>query len=428
MRVVALAILSLAVSSRALAQSPPPLTPNGAMAEAMLHNAELAALRQEYDVARAAPAQERFLMPPMFETQIWGWPLTTLNPARTNMYMFLGEQQIPGRGKRDARVRVGERDAAIAQRRIAARANEILADVKRTYFDLASARETLGVYDRQLALVHDVAQAATARYAAGRTGQSDTVMAIGELARLQSDQITWREQARMAETKLNALLGRPAIAEAIEPLTTSAPSVAPPGGDFARLAITRHPMLAVADAEIAREEAELARLRGDRRPDFVVGGGYMLQPGGAGAWTARGGLTWPNAPWSRGKLTAEIDVQARRVEAARVRRAALIVQVRQIVQEGIVHVEAAQRRLDLLDATVLPHAEHEFGLARVTYVSSGGDFGAVISGERRLLAAAVDRAVAVLDVQRALAELDSATGAPPDMDAAQAMSATEGVR
>lgn len=28
----------------------------------------------EYEVARAAPAQERFFAPPMLERQIWAWP------------------------------------------------------------------------------------------------------------------------------------------------------------------------------------------------------------------------------------------------------------------------------------------------------------------------------------------------------------------
>jgi hypothetical protein len=39
----------------------------------------------------------------MFETQIWGWPITTLNPIRTDMYMFMAEQELPGKGKRAAR-------------------------------------------------------------------------------------------------------------------------------------------------------------------------------------------------------------------------------------------------------------------------------------------------------------------------------------
>ena len=66
--------------------------------------------------------------------------------------------------------------------------------------------------------------------------------------------------------------------------------------DAVNAALERHPTMALAAAGIAREEAELARLQGERRPDFVVGGGYMLMPGDAGAWTARAGITWPKRP------------------------------------------------------------------------------------------------------------------------------------
>lgn len=63
-----------------------PLTLSGAITEALERNPELQALRREYEAARTAPLQERYLAPPTVETQIWGWPVTTLNPIRTDMY------------------------------------------------------------------------------------------------------------------------------------------------------------------------------------------------------------------------------------------------------------------------------------------------------------------------------------------------------
>src|SRR5688500_3411089 len=121
--------------------SPAALTLREAVSQALERNAELVALRRAYDAARAAPAQEAYLAPPMFETQIWGWPVTTLNPTRTDMYMFMAEQELPGRGKRAARLLVGEREADMSRQQIAVRANVILANLKQAYVDLAVARE-----------------------------------------------------------------------------------------------------------------------------------------------------------------------------------------------------------------------------------------------------------------------------------------------
>ena len=54
-----------------------PLTLDAALDEALAKNPMLIALRKQFEAARLRPAQERFLMPPTFEAQIWQWPIST---------------------------------------------------------------------------------------------------------------------------------------------------------------------------------------------------------------------------------------------------------------------------------------------------------------------------------------------------------------
>src|SRR6266581_4340948 len=61
----------------------PPLTVSAAIDEALQRNPTLIALRSQFEAARQRPGQELFLMPPTFETQIWQWPLTSVNPLDT---------------------------------------------------------------------------------------------------------------------------------------------------------------------------------------------------------------------------------------------------------------------------------------------------------------------------------------------------------
>ncbi len=301
------------------------------------------------------PAVERYLAPPSFEAQIWAWPITTLNPIRTEMYMFTMEQVLPGRGKRTARELVGGRDADVARREITVEANAILDQVRQSFAALALARETLVIYDRQVPVLRDLAEAATVRYASGHGEQHDTVTPLIALTRLQSSVITWRTRARTEEARLNALLGRD-VDLPVEPLLPLIVTAVPFDAETA--ALERHPAMALATAEIAREEAELARLQGERRPDFVVGGGYMLTPGDAGAWIAKAGVTWPNAPWSRRRLDAEIEVQALRVSAATARRDAVASGIRRGVSRGAGPDcrRARARRTDLVDAAAARRA------------------------------------------------------------------------
>ena len=96
-------------SCRRAGMASEPLTLNAALDEALQRNPDLKVLRREYDAALAVPAVKRYLAPPSFEAQIWAWPVTTLNPIRTDMYMLTMEQVLPGRGKRAARELVGGR-------------------------------------------------------------------------------------------------------------------------------------------------------------------------------------------------------------------------------------------------------------------------------------------------------------------------------
>jgi outer membrane protein, heavy metal efflux system len=384
-----------------------PLTLRAAIAEALERNPEVQALRHEYEAARAAPAQERYLAPPMLETRIWGWPVTTLNPVRTDMYMFMAEQELPGRGKRAARTLVAEREADTARQQAAARANEVRNEVQQAFVDLAVAREIGSLYERQAPVLQDIAEAATLRYATGQTGQHHTVTALVELTRIERDRIATDERAQLAEARLSTLLGRPAD-QPVEPLVAIANTVDVMGAE--QVALERHPELSLADALIRREEAELARLRSDRRPDFVIGGGYMLTPGEPGAWTARAGITWPNAPWSRGRLTATLALQEKRLEAAKSRREVAATRVRQRVREAVVRLAAAERQVRLIDSAVLPQIEHAFEIASLAYQQGEGAFGDVLESRRLLLTTQIERAEARANVGRAQADLAAAVG------------------
>ncbi len=385
-----------------------PLTLNAALDEALQRNPDLIALRRDYEAALAVPAAQRFLAPPSFDAQIWAWPVTTLNPIRTDMYMFTGEQVLPGRGKRAARELVGGRDADIARREITVQANDVLDEVRQAFAGLALARETLVIFEHQLPVLRDLAEAATVRYASGHGEQHDTVTPLVELTRLQANVITWRTRARSEETRLNALLGR-MVDRPIEPLLPMVVTAVP--FDAVSAALERHPAMALATAEITREEAELARLVGERRPDFVVGGGYMLTPGDAGAWTARAGITWPNAPWSRTRLDAEIEAQALRITAATARRDAVASRIRRGVHEAEVQMDAARQRAELILSTLLPHVEHALEVSRAGYSAGRAEFGDVIDAQRMVLDMQVEYAAARGAVAVAFAGLDRAIGA-----------------
>ncbi len=404
----------------------PPVALADLIGEALERNPALIALRQQADVVRQRPAQSRFLDAPMVEAQVWQWPFNSINPTDTNMYMFMVTQDLPGRGKRELRAAVAQQDVALADSDICIRVRDVVNAIKQSYAALFIARKAIQIHLDSVGLLRQIADVSQAKYSTGRISQQDVLKPVVELSRLHTDIITFDEQAKLASARINALLNRP-------PETPLGPLVDPPlqavlpaTADLQRQAIERQPELQRVRTEVARAEAELASVRSDYKPDFTIQGGYMLMPRMTDAWSARVGISWPKAPWSRGKIDARVTEQMTAVQAAKVRVAALESAVRLGVQEAYVRARSAQDRADLLRTTILPQSQQTLEVSRVAYQTDRVDFQTLIDNERVMLEVNLDYFRALSDLAQALADLERAVGTDLPTAAPSAPLAQEG--
>ena len=388
----------------------PPVSLAELLQEAIEKNPELAVLRAQVGVMRQRPAQQRSLDAPMAEAQIWQWPFNSINPADTNMYMFMVTQDLPGRGKRQLRANVAEKDVALAEDDIVIRAREVVNQVKQAYAALFIARKAIQVHLDSVELLRQIADVSQAKYTAGRISQQDVLKPVLELSRLHTDIIMFDEQAKLATARLNVLLNRmpeTPIGPLIEPQEQT---VLPATADLQRLALERQPELQRARTEIERAEAELASVRSDYKPDFSIQGGYMLMPRMTDAWMGRVAITWPKAPWSHGRIDARLAEQTAAIQAAKARSQATESMVRLAVQEAYVRAKSAQDRAVLLRTTIRPQSQQTLEVSRVAYQTDRVDFQALIDNERVLLDGNLDYFRALSDFTQALADLERAVG------------------
>src|SRR5881398_3421938 len=246
----------------------PPVSVHALLSEALERNPELAALRQQITVARQRQNQERGLNPPMAEATIWQWPINTLNPANTNMYMFMLGQELPGRGKRDLRAAVAEKDLALAATDVTIRARQIVNEIKQAYASLFIARKAIDVHLSSVELLREIADVSQTKYTTGRISQQDVLKPVVELSKLHNDIITFDEHANLATARLNALLNRSPetpIGPLVEPAEET---LVPATADLQRLAIEHQPELQRARVERERADAELAVAKREHKPDF----------------------------------------------------------------------------------------------------------------------------------------------------------------
>lgn len=388
----------------------PPLTLDAALEEAVERHPTLIALRRQFDAARHRPAQERFLMAPSFDAQIWQWPINTLNPLNTNMYMFMVGQDIPGFGKRQLRVSVVEKDVALAENQIAVRAREVIDQVKRTYAELYLSRTAIDINLASVDLLHQFADISEAKYVTGRISQQDVLKAVVEISNVREELVMLDERAQRAEAQLNTLLDRLPGAP-IGPLAEPRERVLLPAADeLQRLALENQPELQTARLEIERAEAALAVAEREYKPDFFVRGGYMLMPRDTDSWTLMGGVTWPSAPWARGRLDARRAEALADVEAARAQQRAVENALRLAVQDAYVRVRAAEQRAALLRTSIVPQSNQALEVSRIAYQTDRVDFLALIDNQRALLDAQLSYHRALSDLEQARADLERAVG------------------
>jgi outer membrane protein TolC len=340
--------------------------------------------------------------------------------------MFMVTQDLPGRGKRQLRAAVVEKDVALAESDIAIRARDVVNQVKQAYASLFIARKAIQVHLDSVDLLRQIADVSQAKYTTGRISQQDVLKPVVELSRLHTDIIMFDEQARLASARINVLLNRPPetpIGPLVEPQEQT---IVPATADMQRLAIERQPELQRARIEIERAEAELASVRSDYKPDFSLQGGYMLTPRMTDAWMGRVGITWPKAPWSRGKIDARVAEQAAAIQAAKARAQAMENAVRLAVQEAYVRAISAQDRALLLRTTIKPQSQHTLEVSRVAYQTDRVDFQALIDNQRVLLDVNLEYFRALSDFTQALADLERAIGADLPAGTSATLIAKEG--
>jgi outer membrane protein TolC len=234
---------------------------------------------------------------------------------------------------------------------------------------------------------------------------------------LHDDIIMLDQDTKVATAKLNMLLDRP-IDAPIGPLEapheqTLLPSLA----DLQAEALDRQPEIQGARLAVERAEAALAVARREHKPDYSVQAGYLVMPHQTDAVLARVGITWPDAPWSRGRTDARVREAAAYIEAAKARQRSMENALRFAVQEPYLRVKAAEKRAALLRTTIVPQSQQTMDVSRIAYQTDRVDFLALLDNERVLLNTQLDYYRALSDFEQAMADLERAVGTEisPDM-------------
>jgi outer membrane protein TolC len=363
----------------------PPLHLADAIAFARKHHPSLAGATARVTAARQGAEVARSLMPPMFDATIWQWPVTSFNPGDVNMYMFMLEQELPGKGKRDLRAAASARTADRMAADAAVRTRTIESGVIEAYAALrASGREIAATRAAQ-PLANELVQATEAAYASGRGTQASVVRAGLAETELSERLVMLQADADMRRVGLNAAMGRDPSTPIGALDDTEPGALVPPLQVLLDRAGDTHPELLAARAGIAEAEAGADVAKAEGKPDWVVQGGYMLMPGEAGAWTARVGVTWPSAPWVKKRVSASATEADALAQAARADLETSRQQIARMIAEARVSLVGTLARLAVVRNTMRPQTAHIVEASRLAFASGQLPLSEVLDAQRMQL-------------------------------------------
>ena len=335
------------------------------VAEALAQNPDLQALQEALVASRARPEQANALPDPMFSVLYVndGWAPSLGQQAMTTLG-FMGSQTLPWPGKRDLREKIAKQDAVAPAERLERQRLAVVAGVRRAFWSLVLAEESLGVLHEQADVWKEAEGVARARYAVGQGAQQDVLRAQLEITRF--EQLRAEQEAdiesRLAE--LSRLVGSEVRRDCVIGVHLSP---RPEPRDLATLqaqAEATLPELRAGAAGVERERLAIELAQRDFKPDLAVQAGYMNRGGLDPMWQAGVGITLPLYRARRHAAVAEAEA-GRRAVALQVE--AVRAQIRYRTRERDAQLRAAERMAAVYADGLLPQARLSYEASIASY-------------------------------------------------------------
>jgi outer membrane protein TolC len=408
---------------------PPPANLQEIVLYALEHNPEIQGAEHNAHAKANRVAQATSLADPMLSTKTMPTPLML---ADGNQVFILGvDQELPVPMKLDRRGQMALDELRMALHDLRAVEQRVIADVKRTYFELFVIDRTTALSLENKEVMRGLTDVARSQSSAGKREQQDVLRAQVELASLDGELIELRQRRTSSLAMLNNLLNRPG----------DTPVDIPAGYDLRRVSARLDRLLAKAadvnpelgrlQEQIRRDEAavELAKLA--YWPDFKVGFEWMameprrpfipppdpntgvrpnfdnMSTSGTDMWAINVAINLP--VWFE-KIESGIREARHALSSSRQEYAAAQNMVAYRVRDALARVHSQCELAQLFADTIIPQAKQTYDVSLVGYTSGTSDFEALIINWQKWLAFRTQYFRALGELERSVADLEQATG------------------
>ena len=377
--------------------------------EALIRNPEIQAARKQWEASTNQIAQARSLDDPILSVHLWNFPQNfNLTQAQNNIFGL--SQNLPFPGKRALKGEVASRSAEMTEQALRAKERELIARLKRAYYDLFLAHKSIQIHHEQVELLRQFVEIANAKFRTGKGSQSDVLKAQVELSMLHQQLPVLEQRRETGAALLNTLLDR----DPLSPLgIPQEPSLMPLGttiDELHRLALNARPELKAAELAVQHKEQSRALAQRQYYPDFNVQFQRFQNFQANDGFGAYAAMTIPFAFWTKPKYDAGVQEATASVEAVRAQQHTLENLTRFQVNDLLAKVRASEQVAALYHTTILPQAVQNLEAAQVGYRTGKGGFLDLIDTQRAWRGFQQEYYRVLVEREHRLAELEQVIG------------------
>lgn len=377
--------------------------------EALASNPEMVVARKQWEASLHRIAQARSLEDPTLSVQWWNFP-ESFNLGQSGNTIIGLSQKFPFPGKLALKAEVASRSAEMTEQALRARERDLIARVKRAYYDLFLAHKAIQIHHEQIALLTQFVESATAKFRTGKGSQVDVLKGQVELSMLHQQLPVLEQRHDTAQGTVNTLLSRDPRFPLGRPHEPREARFDKDLDELFQLAVHARPELKAAALAIQRNAQSHALAQRQYYPDIDVAFQRFQnfqRDNGFGAVVA---INLPFALWTKPKYDAAVHETAAGVAAAHADLQTLENLTRFQIRDLLAQVRASWEVAVLYRTTVLPQAEESITAARAGYRTGKTSFLDLLEADRALRGFQLAYWRALVERESRLADVEQVVG------------------
>jgi outer membrane protein TolC len=377
--------------------------------EALARNPEIQAARRQWEAASQRVTQAGSLDDPALSVQWWNTP-ESFNLGQAQNTIIGLSQKFPFPGKLALKEEVAGRSAEMTEQALRAKERDLIARVKRAYYDLFFAHKAIQIHHEQIDLLTQFLEVALAKFRTGKGSQVDVLKAQVELSTLHQELPVLEQRRETAQANVNTLLNRDPRAPLGLPQGPRTVRFDKDLDELFQMAADARPEVKAAGLAVRRNEQARDLARRQYYPDVTVAVQRFQNfqaPDGFGAVMS---INLPFSFWTKPKYDAGVQEATAAVAAARADLHTLENLTRFQIRDLLAKVRASWEVAMLYRTTVLPQAEQSVEAARAGYRTGRTSFLDLIEADRAWRDFQLAYYQSLVDREKRLAELEQVVG------------------